>query len=512
MQSDTADAARVMHVPPDAGADDDRLSIDALRAIAAFAKHATDPAASDLRGALPASALLEAKRMGLFGLSIPRRYGGLGLGLEGVCSAIEAVAFHDRALAATLGLHNGLGTRAIVAFGPDSLRAAYLPRLASGDSIAAFAATEPSAGSDVAALQTTVRLGADGRLHLDGSKAYITNGGLAGVFTVLARHPGVGGAPRAHSMVLVERGQAGFTIGGEERKLGLRASSTTPLTFEDVAVDTDRVVGEPGAAMVQLEHALAWGRIVMASGCCGAARSALDRTIEHVTTRIQFARRLADLEVVRSQVADMAARHFTMRALAGHAAACAGGPRGLTTSLAAKVACSEMLWLICDTAVQLHGGLGYMEGSGLPLLLRDARVMRIFEGASDVLLTQAGAAEVREPRVRTRPGAAVPATLAEALARHDRRVAEVRDGLVRAFGVRLLAKHAELHRLGRLVVLVEALDAVVGRVADQSDAHATRLACHWAALAETEAQTCIGASSADSIVALTDALYAAGHA
>jgi alkylation response protein AidB-like acyl-CoA dehydrogenase len=495
----------------DAG--DVSLSEASLRAIADFAK-ATDPAASDQRGALTADTLAQAKRMGLFGLSIPRAYGGLGLDLGGVCSAVEAIAFHDRALAATLGLHNGLGTRAIIAFGSESQRETWLPGLARGEPIAAFAATETSAGSDITALSTSARLGDDGVLRLGGSKAYITNGGLAGLFTVLARTESIVRIPRAFGMLLVQRGQAGFTIGPEEHKLGLRASSTTPLYFEDVAVERERVVGDAGGGMAQLDHVLAWGRIVMASGCCGAARSAVDRTIDHVTSRVQFGQTIGQLEVVRRQLADMAAEHFMMRALAGEAAACIGDSRTLQRSVAAKVLCSEALWRICDAAVQLHGGFGYMEGSGLPRLLRDARVMRIFEGANDVLLTLAGAAEVRAPRAPNRRE--VPeraAGVAELAARHARRISDVREGFLRAFGVRLLAKHGLLHRLGRLAVLGEAFDAVIGRAARDVDPHSARLASHWASLADLESDALTrDLATFDSVVTLTDALYAAGHA
>ena len=408
-----------------------------------------DSAAIDASGTIPPGLLAELADLGLFGLSLPEEHGGAGLSLAETAPVVTCLARHDRSVATTVGLHNGLGTAALVAFGSAELQAELLPALASGSTVAAFAATEAGAGSDLMSVSTRgTEVG--GELRLDGAKVFVTNGGLADVFTVLVSTPGLGGR-RGHSLVIVRGDDRGLTVGPEEHKLGLRGSSTTPIYFEDVRLPLNRVIGEAGRGMDYAGHSLAWGRTVMAAGCLGSAERALALTMKHTAERRQFNKALAELPVVRDRLADAVGTVFAMRALVQFATD-SEGTELLRRSIAAKVLCSEGGWEVCDAALQLHGGLGYTEESGVPLLLRDARVTRIFEGANDVLLTHAGVLALR--------GDAAPTVL------------DHRARLRKEFGLGLLTRPRMLARLGRTAVLADLSAALASPQGEIAAAHA----------------------------------------
>ncbi|MCC6620825.1 MAG: acyl-CoA dehydrogenase family protein [Deltaproteobacteria bacterium] len=437
----------------------------------------------DAQARIPADVLGALADLGVFGACLPEEHGGGGLDLAGACAVVEALARHDRSVATTVGLHLGLGTRGLVAFGTEAQRARWLPGLARGERLAAFATTEPNAGSDLARLETRLHAEA-GRRRLDGHKVYVTNGGLAHVFTVTAATTGEGAHPGGRALVVLAKDDDGLTTGPEEHKLGLRGSSTTTLRLEAIDVAPDRILGDPGCGSEQLAHVLAWGRTVMAAGCIGTARAALDKAIDHVRLRRQFGRALAAQPVVRAQVADMAATLHAMRALVDAAAASVGAVARPSAdserlSLSAKILCSEGSGALCDMALQLHGGSGYIEDTGVPLLMRDARITRIFEGANDVLATRLGQLELTSPKT---PGRADDEASPE-LALIDTLVGDlVKEA--RGRGLAALRDAVLAHRLGRLVALREAAHATAaatpadrpGPVADLSRHALARLA------------------------------------
>ena len=496
---------------PGKDADESAVVTAVCRSIDAFANKAIDARAIDRDHRIAPELLDEIRDLGLFGLSIPEEYGGAGLGLQGTASAIATLCRHDRSVATTVGLHSGLGTRGMVAFGTEKLRQTYLPDMASGSRIGSFATTEAEAGSDLTAIKTTAVAHGDG-LKVDGTKAYVTNAGFAKVFTITASTPGLGGQRRGHSMLVLERDDAGVRFGPEEDKLGLRGSSTRGLYLDGLEIPMDRVIGTPGLGMSHLSHVLAWGRTVMASGCCGVAKRAFDQALDQVTTRRQFGRPIGTFDVVRRQVADLAASHYMMTSLVRYACAAEHDEATLfARSLAAKVVCSESAWEASDLSVQLHGGSGFIEETGLPLLLRDARIMRIFEGANDVLLVHAGAIEARthqrgEPLEGRVGGHAAPlAARADALAE---RLATLRAELTKAHGIRLFGMQDKLHRLGRLFVLCEATDAAVLRAEAEGDERSALLAEHWLHTAEDRVQPALrGGPAVGPIADLTTSLY-----
>jgi alkylation response protein AidB-like acyl-CoA dehydrogenase len=477
-------------------AEESELVLDLAASVERFGAKEIRAREIDRDACIPKPVLEGLAELGLFGLSIPEAYGGAGFSLQGVCSVVAALAQQDRSVATTVGLHLGLGTRGLIAFGSEALKGEVLPGLATGARLAAFAATEPGAGSDLSAISTKVSEVSPGRLRVDGSKVYVTNGSLASVFTIAASSPGLGGNRRGHSLLLLDRDDQGLITNGEEHKLGLKGSSTTGLHLDGVEIPASRLIGPAGRGMEELHHVLAWGRTAMAAGCTGAARAALALTCLQVTTRRQFGRPLAAFEVVRGQLADLAALTFAMEALVRWTGA-AEDDRALlaSRSAAAKIFCSEGDWEVCDTAVQLHGGAGFLEETGLPLLLRDARITRIFEGANDVLLVAQGTLEALPHPQRAPLVPQVPAALAEVAAGADALHAALtarRDELNARFSLRLLQQQRQLHRLGRAAVLRDACDAAVLRAAAEGTGEAKSFASHWVWLGRARAAELLG--------------------
>ena len=445
----------------------------------------------DRARSLPADVLNGARELGLFGLAIPTMHGGLGMGLGDIAELIAELARVDRSLATTVGLHNGLGTRALIENASDALALRHFPKLASGETIAAFAATEPNAGSDLSAVQTHLSF-PGGRGRLTGQKAYVTNAGLAGLFTVLARAADAAGGS-ASVLVLVEREAEGLSLGGEEHKMGLAASSTCALYLDDVEVPAEHLLGGLGDGVKGAHRALEWGRTLMSAGCLGTARSALERSLAHAQHRKQFRRTLHSFGAVRAHLASMASTIFILEAVLR--AVTEGEARGSaisTTSSALKVLASELGFDACDRAVQVHGALGFVEDSGVALLQRDARVTRIFEGANDVLLLHLGSALLAGRGL----SADLPefSELAPVRARFDARVQMFR----RSLGVRAVGHQRLVLALAQADVALFAAAQCLRHASDRSEP-----------LARAAVQRMVGAAEraiADSGCASTDEL------
>ncbi|HUU02458.1 MAG TPA: acyl-CoA dehydrogenase family protein [Myxococcota bacterium] len=371
-----------------AGGDDEECeTIDLLlNAITRFAKKHVDAARIDAEAAIPAVVIERAAEMGLFGITIPAEFGGTGLSMKGACRVIEALSNADSSLGVTIGLHSGLGLRGLCHLGSRQLKQRYLPDLAGGKKIACFPVTESEAGSDIAAVRTTAI--EDGHeLVINGSKIFVTNGGLAGLSTIVARTPGLAGSRRGHSMILVPLDLPGVERGAEEHKLGIRGSSTISLHFDNVRVGRDHILGTPSRGLDHLNHVLSWGRTLMAAGSIGLAKKAAAKTLEQVTSRRQFNRVIGEFGMVREMVATMRCGIQSMEnviRLTTRLEDESPGSIGWESSVA-KVFCSETAWRIADDSVQLHGGSGFIEDTGVARLMRDCRISRIFEGANELL-------------------------------------------------------------------------------------------------------------------------------
>lgn len=279
-----------------------QMMLDSVRRF--FAQN-VDSKRIDREHQIPPTVLEELKKLGLFGMLVPEAHGGLGLSSTAYARVMEEVGALDASIAVTLGAHQSIGMKGLLLFGNDDQKSRYLPRLATGELVAAFALTEPGAGSDAAAIQTRAEQLPSGDYRINGSKVWITNGGFADVFTVFARTsaPHESAKPRITAF-FVERGK-GVTTGPNEPKLGIRGSSTTEVFFDDVHVPAANVIGEVGRGFKVAMEVLNSGRLALASGCVGQARHLIKLATERVQERKAFGRQIGEFGIIKDKIAHM---------------------------------------------------------------------------------------------------------------------------------------------------------------------------------------------------------------
>ncbi len=374
---------------PEITAEQQELSDMLVDQIQRFADERLDGEAFDRAGAIPDEVVAEMCELGLMGLTIPEEYGGLGLGYT-VYARILAVLSPACASTSTLmGAHQGIGLKAILLRGTEEQKQTWLPRLASGEILAAFALTEPGAGSDAKSIQSTADPVDGGGWVLNGEKLWITNGGRAGMFTVFANTP-VPGDPdgkRRMSCFLVTRESEGLTIGAEEDKMGLKASSTTPLHFKDVFVPDDCVVGEIGQGFSLALEILNTGRQTLGAGCAGGCRALTNLSTAYAAERKQFGRPIGEFEMIEDLLADMAADTYALEAIVflTTSIADAQDTHPVLEAAACKIHGTETLWRVANDALQIAGGTGFMREYPYERFVRDARINMIFEGTNQIL-------------------------------------------------------------------------------------------------------------------------------
>lgn len=365
--------------------------VDMLRdSVRRFAITNIDDAAIDAAGSTPRQVLDGLSAMGVMGMVIPEAYGGSGLGVTAYCRILEEVAYHSAAVAVTVGAHQSIGMKAILLFGTEEQKSRILPPLASGQEYAAFALTEPGAGSDAGSIQTTAVPSDGGATYvLNGTKQWITNAGFADVFTVFARTDLRPDAPtsRAVTAFVVRRDTPGLVVGPPEKKMGIRGSETNEVHLENVRVPAADVLGEVGGGFKIALSVLNEGRLGLAAGCVGAARRLLEMSVVFANERRQFGRAIGGFELIKGKLADMAARTYVMESAAYLTAGIADrGVKDIGVEAAiVKVMSSESLWFVVDQAMQIHGGNGFMEEYPLGRIMRDARINTIFEGTNEIL-------------------------------------------------------------------------------------------------------------------------------
>lgn len=359
-----------------------------LESLRNIAKERINAAEIDETSQIPEAVLSALKGLGLFGLTVPEAHGGLGLSQTAYARVMQEVAGLDASIAATLAGHQSIGARGIVLYGTEAQQARFLPRLARGEVLAAFALTEPGAGSDAASIKARAVEQPDGSFRLSGEKTWITNGGVADVFTVFAQtHVDRGGASRDRvSAFVVERGP-GVRSGPEVQKLGARASSTTSVTFDDVAVPRDQLLGELGGGFKVAMGVLNDGRLGSAAGAVGLIRHALRLAIAHATSRRQFGRPISEFSLIKSKIAKMTMEAFAAESMVYLTTGLvdAGVADYSVESAVCKVYASEALWRVANEAAQIAAGLGYVKPYPYERLLRDARLNLVFEGTNEIL-------------------------------------------------------------------------------------------------------------------------------
>jgi alkylation response protein AidB-like acyl-CoA dehydrogenase len=337
----------------------------------------------DEAGEFPLETVKKLGAMGLLGVIFPPHYGGAGLGYLDYILAIEELSAVDGSIGLTVAAHNSLGTNHIFLAGNEAQKEKYLPRLAQGEWLAAWALTEPGSGSDASGARTTAVKKGD-RYVLNGVKNFITNGHYADVLVVIAvtdKSRGTHGL----SAFIVEKGTKGFRPGKKENKLGLRASDTSELIFEDCEIPRENLLGVEGEGFIDAMRVLDGGRISIAGLSLGIARGALDAALKYVKERRQFGKAIAEFQGIQWKLADMSTELDAARLLAQRAAALKDAGRKVTRESAmAKLFSSEVAVRICDQAVQLFGGYGFIKDYPVEKFYRDVKLCTIGEGTSEI--------------------------------------------------------------------------------------------------------------------------------
>ncbi len=335
----------------------------------------------------------------MFRVFIPEEYEGLGGGCLELCLVVEELSRVCGAIAVCYAV-NALGCFTLIDFGSEEQRRKYLPDVASGKRLTAFALTEPTAGSDAANIKTTAEK-VDGGYVLNGTKQYITNGGEAEIYTVIAltdKNRGVRGA----SAIIVEKGAEGFSFGKKEKKMGIRATATRELIFRNCFVPEENLIGKAGLGFLMAMKLFDRSRPGIGAQALGIAQGALEAAVDYTRQRIQFGQPLISLPVVQDILGDMATQVEAARALVYAAARTVdSGAKNVTeVSAMAKVFASDVAMKVTTDAVQVCGGAGYMKDYPIEKMMRDAKITQIYEGSNQVL-RNAIAIELRKRKART---------------------------------------------------------------------------------------------------------------
>ncbi len=444
--------------------------------------------------------LREAGELGLLGLEVPEAYGGLAQDETSSMLVTEAMA-KNGSWSVTFGAQSGIGTLPIVYFGSEAQKQRYLPRLVSGELVAAYALSEASSGSDALGARMRAALSPDGKQWiLNGSKQWITNAGFADVFIVFAKIDG-----EKLSAFIVDKGAPGFTVGPEEHKMGIRGSSTCPLIFEDARIPLENLLGEPGKGHRVAFNILNVGRLKLGVACVGGCRSALQLAVQYGKDRKAFGQAITDFGLIREKLARMVALVYAGEAMMYRTTGLIDGRVALSSAergslehdkdiIAAveeynieasilKVWGSEALSQVADEALQIHGGYGFVEEYAIEHVYRDNRVNRIFEGTNEINRMLIPGTMLKRAMKGQFPLLELARTVGQAIARgelprsgqgplaHEKRMAELNKYLmvyamqtaVETFGPALSERQEVLGALADIAIEAYAVDSAVAR-------------------------------------------------
>ena len=334
--------------------------------------------------AIPSEIRQELAELGLFGLSIPEEFGGLGLTMEEEARVAFELGKTSPAFRSLIGTNNGIGSQGLIMDGTPEQKKLYLPRLASGELISSFALTEPEAGSDAASLRTSGKP-VNGGYLLNGTKRYITNAPHAGLFTIFARTNNEKGA-KGVSAFLVEAGTPGLSVGNPDQKMGQKGSLTADVILENCFVPTSTLLGgKEGQGFKTAMKVLDRGRLHISAICVGMAERLIDDSLRYSMERKQFGQPIGDFQLVQAMLADSRTEAYAARCMVLETARQKDNGIDVSTDAACcKLFASEMVGRVADRAVQIHGGAGYMAEYGIERFYRDARLFRIYEGTSQI--------------------------------------------------------------------------------------------------------------------------------
>lgn len=358
-----------------------------LDSIARFVRERLVPAEARVAESdeVPEEILCEMKELGLFGLSIPEEYGGLGLTMEEEVRAVFELGWTSPAFRSAFGTNVGIGSQGIVMDGTPEQRRKYLPLLAQGDLVSSFALTEPGAGSDPASLRTlAIRDGDD--YVVNGTKRYITNAPEAAIFTLMARTDPEDKGASGISAFIVDAKSPGIILGKPDRKMGQRGAHTCDVIFEDCRVPSGNIIGgQEGVGFRTAMKVLDKGRLHIAAMCVGAAERMLHEALQYALNREQFGKPISEFQLVQAMLADSKAEVYAARSMVVDAAMRRDRGENVSTEASCcKMFASEMCGRVADRAVQIHGGAGYMAEYAVERFYRDVRLFRLYEGTTQI--------------------------------------------------------------------------------------------------------------------------------
>jgi len=351
-----------------------------------FVENEVEPYAQQIEDLdeIPQHLIEQVKELGLFGMSIPEEYGGIGLGMVGKAAVLEQLGRTHNGFVSLISAHTGIGSTGLVRLGSDYIKDKYLPDLATGNKIAAFALSEPGAGSDATNLATRAELIGE-KWILNGTKHFITNAPVADVFTVFALTDKEKGAKGGITAFLVEKDFPGFTVGKKDKKMGLRGSYTAQLIFENCEVPKENVIGQVGMGYMAALKILSEGRIGLAARAVGSCDKLIELSAQYAKERIQFGKPIASNQAIQWMLADMATETEAARTLTLKAAYMVDeGKKVVKESSMAKLFASDVFNRVADKAVQIHGGMGYVSDYPVERFYRDARITKIYEGTNEI--------------------------------------------------------------------------------------------------------------------------------
>lgn len=468
-----------------------------------MSKGLIDSARFDAEETIPDEVIAELGATGFLGLSIPREYDGLGLSPAAYAHVFGALSSLDASLGVLVAVHCGLGAKAIVLFGSDEQKTRYLPMLARGETLAAYALTEPETGSDAQHIVTRAAPNPDGSWSLTGRKHWIGNGHRAGVIATFAQTPVErdGATVLRPTAFIIRPDMPGFSVVGTVRKMGIRGSTQAELVYDNLRVPADHVLGTVGKGFGVAVQVLNGGRLTLAAGCTEGTKSILKQMVTFAEGRVQFGKPIAEFEITQRKLARTATDVYAADAMLGELSRLAGVPDGEYALEAAccKVFASEMLWHAADEMVQVAGGRGFVKPYPYERMLRDSRINRIFEGTNEILrlfislnginepaenLKELGVAlrnplrnlgllsEYAAARIASRFGTTptLDVELHERLAAHkahfEKHVAELKDGaerVIREYRAEIVDRQQELERLSDMAIELFATACVMAR-------------------------------------------------